>query len=90
MIYAEILSFELPLMIEHREGPGNRLRSDRLNPKLVSKALANLSQSESKVYFNWLRKSRGRVPLWVTCLLSQGIYAISINLSLRIYVCAYI
>ncbi|KAL3451472.1 hypothetical protein BJX65DRAFT_304056 [Aspergillus insuetus] len=63
MIYAEILTFQLPLMIEHREAPGNRLRSDRLYPKLVGRALANLSQSKSKVYFNWLRKSRG----WPLC-----------------------
>ncbi|KAL3488212.1 hypothetical protein BJX62DRAFT_240247 [Aspergillus germanicus] len=63
LIYAEVLTFQIPLMIEHREGPGNRLRSDRLYPKLVSRALANLSQSENKVYFNWLRKSRG----WPVC-----------------------
>ncbi|KAL3465423.1 hypothetical protein BJX64DRAFT_252399 [Aspergillus heterothallicus] len=63
MIYAEILTFQLPLMIEHREAPGNRLRSDRLYPKLVGRALANLSLSESKVYFNWLWKSRG----WPLC-----------------------
>ncbi|KAJ0419785.1 hypothetical protein BJY00DRAFT_150666 [Aspergillus carlsbadensis] len=64
MIYREILSFQpIPLTIEHREGPGSRLRSDRLNAKLLHRALSALPQGERGEYLNWLRKRRE----WPVC-----------------------
>jgi hypothetical protein len=78
-------------MIEHREGPRNRLRSDRLNPKHVSRALANLSQSESKVYFNWLRKSRGWTlyGLFSCCRRVYVLFTIHLPFPLRKWICVH-